>query len=158
MWTRALSEATGMERDDFTKAIIEAFQNKSVVDTIKEAIANDLLKEINELKTLVKEKDEKIKDLKEKVSSLECKTDDLEQYSRRNSLRIYGIQEKEFEDSVETTLTMFKSEMDLDLQPSALDRVSTVLEGRMTVKKANPCWSNLPRIAIGSRSTGLCHD
>ena len=43
MLTRAQSEATEMVHDDLTKAIIEAFHNKSVVNTIIEAIASNLL-------------------------------------------------------------------------------------------------------------------
>lgn len=115
-----------MDHDDFAQAFIKALQNQSVITALKQAFTSDLLVEINELKVLVKEKDEKIKHLNQRVSDLEIKSDDLEQYSRRNSLRVYGIQEREFENPVEITREMFKQELDIDIQPQALDRVHRV--------------------------------
>ena len=56
------------------------------------ALASELKREIEELKQQVKESDAAI-------ASLRAKVDDLEQYTRRNSVRIMGIPETSNEDT-----------------------------------------------------------
>ena len=79
--------------DDFVKCLIAAFTNPEVIDMLQTAVCGKLQAEINDLKTMIAKKDDTIDSLSKQVSSLEKKCDDLEQYSRRNSLRIYGIAE-----------------------------------------------------------------
>ena len=126
MWPRALTKAVGMDQENFTKVFIKAPQNYSVIAGLRSVLTSDLQKQIKELKDLVVEKDQTIKALKEEVKVLETKTDALEQYSRRNSLRIYGIEEKEHEDPAEIIVNLTSKDMGIDIQSSALDRVHRV--------------------------------
>ena len=62
---------------------------------LKELLVDELRHEVAELRTIIMAKDKQILDLTTKVQDLEDKADDVEQYSRRNSLRISGIPERE---------------------------------------------------------------
>ena len=126
MWPRALTKAVGMEKDDFSKAFIKALQNDTVVATLKKVLIGDLHKEIQELKCLLVEKDQTIKELQDSVKHLELKSDGLEQYSRRNSLRNHGIEEKDHESPVDLIMKLTNEDLGLDMQPSVLDRVHRV--------------------------------
>ena len=65
------------------------------------ALASELKREIEELKHQVKERDAAI-------ASLRAKVDDLEQYTRRNSVRIMGIPETSNEDTDKITIAIAK--------------------------------------------------
>ena len=126
MWQRALTKKIGMDEEQFVKAFIKALQTDAVMDILKQAVTDKLSLEIRELKDLLKEKDHKIKQLQKQVSELENKADGLEQYSRRNSLRIFGIKEKEFENPVDVALKIINDEMGLEMKTDSLDRVHRV--------------------------------
>ena len=71
----------------------------------------------------MKDKETKIKDLEKQVCELESSVDSLAQYSRRNSLHILGVPEKEHESPVEVALELINKQW---LDHSALDRVNRV--------------------------------
>ena len=82
-----------MNADDYVKGLKTALSDPSVVDILKELICLPMVKEIEELRADLAKKDETILHLQRNVSELELKCDDLEQYSRRNNLRICGLPE-----------------------------------------------------------------
>ena len=126
MWPRTQTKAVGMDHDDFAKAFFKALQNDSVIPTLTKMLTSGLENQVAELKDLILEKDQMINQLKDDVKQLEVKCDGLEQYSRRNSLRIYGIDEKEGESPAEIVLDLVNKDMDLNIEPAALDRVHRV--------------------------------
>ena len=81
---------------------------------MKAAIVGDLEIQINRLQTLVKKGDDQITTLEKNVATLELQCDDLEQYSRRNSLRIEGIPERKDEDLVSTVMGVLDA---MNLEP-----------------------------------------
>ena len=126
MWPRTLTTSIGMDEEAFTEAFIKALHNEAVLSTLKEIFTLGLRKEISELKELVKAKETKIKELEKQVCNLELNCDALEQYSRRNSIRISGLKENEHENPVETALDLINNKMDIDMTTSALDRVHRI--------------------------------
>ena len=126
MWPRTLSKSTGMDEAQFTKAFIKAIQNDAVVAALQKCFTSQLMAEIKDLKDLIKEKDRKIQVLEKRIDDLEDKADAQEQYSRRNSLRICGVEEKEFENPAEVTMNLLKDELGLEIQPSTVDRIHRV--------------------------------
>lgn len=56
------------------------------------------------------------------MSALEIQNDALEQYTRRNSLRIYGLPEKEGENTDDLILDFASNELDLNLTLESIDR------------------------------------
>ena len=61
--------------------------NESLVQMLR-GLAETLMKSFGDI---IAKKDAVIRDLKVRVTALEEKTDDLEQYSRRNTVRVRGI-------------------------------------------------------------------
>ena len=79
---------------------------------------------VSGLKEDVKRRDERICNLESEVSQLHDRLDDLEQYSRRNSLRITGIEESPDEVVGTKVLHLVNEVLDLTppLQASDIDR------------------------------------
>ena len=93
---------------------------------LKELLVDELRHEVAELRTIIMAKDKQILDLTTKVQDLEDKADDLEQYSRRNSLRISGIPEREGEDVLQEMLRVVNSTLLPPLTVEEIDRVHRV--------------------------------
>ena len=86
------------------------FSDPVFLEAQSKALASELKREIEELKQQVKERDAAI-------ASLRAKVDDLEQYTRRNSVRIMGIPETSNEDTDKITIAIAKkigAEIDID--------------------------------------------
>jgi len=96
-----------LSSSDFALYLIEALSDSAVQDKLQttlrksfdyddlaDKVSQRFIARINKLEAALKEKEEVITSLAEKVESLELKVDDLEQYSRRSSVRISGIKEE----------------------------------------------------------------
>ena len=81
----------GLKEDKFVDILIRALSNESVISKLQEAACEQLQKEESLLKDIVKKKDDRIEKLERQVAELESGMDQLEQYSRRNSVRISGV-------------------------------------------------------------------
>ncbi|RZF31931.1 hypothetical protein LSTR_LSTR011528 [Laodelphax striatellus] len=96
------------------------FANSKIDDQTK-TISNQTLK-INECLRLIEDLRKENTSLKRKVSDLETRLEDVEQYSRRNTLEIYGVPEIKNEDVYET-----------------VRKVCTALDVNMTREKIDVC-------------------
>ena len=85
---RVVAEAL---QDTATLQVLATLIRDQVVQELKETITKNT-SVIEELRTTIQHKDEQI-------AVLERRVDDLEQYSRRQCLRIFGVEEKEGEDT-----------------------------------------------------------
>ena len=93
MWSRKLSKKMGgIDLKDFTKAFLLALKEDEVQKSLG---ISDLKQEITGLRQTVElfrkelhEKDQTISSLEKRISILKNEKDQLEQYSRRNSLRM----------------------------------------------------------------------
>ena len=77
----------------------------SIATKIADLVVTKMNKRLDSLEQALSEKDSKIKLLEEKSTHLEANLDDLEQYSRRNSVRISGITENEKGEDIENIIT-----------------------------------------------------
>lgn len=102
--------------DAFRKAQIVNYEDIADVVTAKLSVRLKKMQEENAAK------DERIKELEEKVEELERKADDQEQYSRRTSVRIYGVPEKEGEDVLSLANELF-NEMNINPTVNRIHRV-----------------------------------
>lgn len=133
MWSRRLAkEMAGIEFKDFTKAFLLALKDEEVQKSL--CIA-DLKQEISGLRQTVElfrkelhDKDQKIASLENRIAILETENDNLEQYSRRNSLRITGLVESESEDILSTVLDVINVNTKLTppIEASDVDRIHRV--------------------------------
>ncbi|KAK3907904.1 Protein unc-13-like protein C [Frankliniella fusca] len=99
---------------------LESLIAKTVQDALKPIAGSlgNLTKEISDLKIELKAKDDKIRQLE---SFVETKLDELEQYGRRNNLRIFGVPERAEEDT-DSIVVDVASKMGIVLDPSLIDR------------------------------------
>ena len=75
------------------------------------------------------------------IESLEKKLDDLEQYTRKVNLEIFGIPEVEGEDLEETVIKLAES-IDIDLYPEDIDIVHRFKRGETQRKPIIVRFSN----------------
>lgn len=92
---------------------------KTVVEeAVKTAIA-PFTAELEKLRGQVVSLTERIKELDDR---LEDRTDELEQYQRRNNLRVFGIEEKPGEDTDRIVQELCRNQLGVDLPPSTICR------------------------------------
>lgn len=90
----------------------------SVQEKIEQQIAVKLDTVIDELQKVTGS----IRECEKKIESLEQKNDALEQYTRRNSVRIHGIQEVVRENTDNLVLSFLKDKMQLDFTVDDIER------------------------------------
>lgn len=141
----ALGETSSIS--SITKAVTESIRNEleplsNAVMSLKQEIREEFRKElvgvkysIAALQADIQRKDDAIQRLELRIGALEednfalmRSSDELEQYSRRNSLRLSGVQERDGEDAAEVMLQILNSELKLEppLSGSDIDRVHRV--------------------------------
>jgi hypothetical protein len=117
-----------MDQAEFTTLLTAALSNEAVQNKLS-MIVKDLKSEVAFLRTIMEKKDERITKLEERVNELENNQDSLEQYTRRNSLRITGMKESENEDPVKVALDLFNNMLpaeDDKVKVEDIDRVHRV--------------------------------
>jgi ribosomal protein L16 Arg81 hydroxylase len=77
-----------------------------------------------------------IRDLKSELAIVRRKCNELEQYSRRANIRIFGIPEDKDEDCLKKTLAFVNEQLDLTFKESDIDRVHRVGRPRMNAARA----------------------
>ena len=104
----------GITTEDFIKGLTAALNDQGVVEAFQKSICAPLMKEIEDLRAAIHKKDEIICELQKSVQKLEINCDNLEQYSRRNSLRIYGLNERKEEDLLDKLPDFLNKELNIE--------------------------------------------
>ncbi|ELU00447.1 hypothetical protein CAPTEDRAFT_204891 [Capitella teleta] len=78
-------------------------------------------KEVLTLRKELKQKNKEPDDLRTNVQNLESQIESIELYSRRNSLRISGVEESDKEDIIKETMTIFEEKIKLPTPIAASD-------------------------------------
>ena len=149
-------DCESMDDDDFLNAMVNALSHERVIHALRSAITNELKGELINLKTLLEKKDEEFESLKTRVGELEYQHDELQQYSRRNSIRVSGLVETPNEDPAELSIDLFNNRMHLAIIPEEIDRAHRV--GKMVEGKDRPLLVKFTsyrarRSVIGARRT-----
>ena len=151
MWSRRLSDDLGMDEEAFMTAFEKVLNNDRLMNKLSKVVSKELkadfeslkteisnLKDtirdkdtkITNLETVVTEKEERIKSLEKKHSQYENDIDSVEQYTRRNSIRVAGLPEVAHEDPENVVFTLFNDTMGMAIDgavlPEDLDRVHRV--------------------------------
>ena len=93
-----MSSNMGINQQDFIEAFMVALEDERVVNKLQGGMFQQLQKEIHHLTGIIHQKNERISALEANQRILEKNCDALEQYSRRNTLRVSGLQELPNED------------------------------------------------------------
>ena len=147
VWSRRLSVSMG-NPEDFVKALSEALKDNTVqeqfrtifqpaiddltrdlnsqMDIWRKKFTDDLRQELDSLRKNIKAKDQKIAELETEIEVLKDDQDRLEQYSRRNSLRISGLPEQDGENVLKKVVDLCNNKLKLPVKISDFDRVHRV--------------------------------
>lgn len=137
---------TRAEVQEIESAVSKCLIKKEYLDTVASAVGNtvnsrimdlisNLTEQINELKSEIQElrnqKNEvivlktELDRVKEENASLtqalEEKQEMLEQYTRRNSIRVFGVTEDRHEDCEEKVLKLFRQKLNVNISPDRID-------------------------------------
>ena len=106
---RTASSSTGNENGDIRTIVIEAMPNQQVINAIAEkvaeAIAEKFEKRISLCEHDLRIKGTQMKEIETKLARMEVYIDQLEQYSRRTSVRISGVKEPDVGEDLTVVIT-----------------------------------------------------
>lgn len=111
--TASIREAIG----DVIQAAVTPF--KEAIDKFDERVQEAIATEITPLK-------EVIKHLHRKLDEVQSKANENEQYSRRNNIRIHGINQTDDEDCYEEVINFCDRELNIAIDRSEIDRAHRV--------------------------------
>lgn len=141
-----------MEKGDFAQAFLTALKDPEIRSTLGEIVGEQVKNEIILLRKELKEKNAKIERLERRIDSLESDNDTLEQYTRRNSLRIFGLPEEEAgEDTAQVALTLINQTMKVEppITSEDLDRAHRIgKKGTPSTTSPQPSTTPRPRAVI----------
>ena len=106
-----------------------------LANLIKDAVVSELQKSIDINTEVVKDLRDTIEQKNRKITELENKIDDLEQYQRRQCLRIFGVEEETNENTDEIAVEL-AANIGVDLQVADIDRSHRV--GRRVGDRPRP--------------------
>ena len=127
-WTRKRSVDMGITEDEFSDALLLTLSNGNLAEKVRKILCADLAGEVGSLREALKTRDARIKKLEEKIDEQSHLIDSLEQYSRRNSMRVNGIEETEHEDLLATCMALFNAKMAVEppIRCEDIDRLHRV--------------------------------
>ncbi|KAJ4430507.1 hypothetical protein ANN_19138 [Periplaneta americana] len=149
------------EIEETVKRVVkEALQDTGMLQVlanlIKETVTNSV---VTELQKTTKFNNEVISELKsvlvkrdEKIEALETKVDELEQYQRRQCLRIFGVEEQEAEDTDKMVMEVVKR-IGVDVNVMDIDRSHRI--GRRDVGNDRPRPISVKFVSYRKRSEVL---
>lgn len=128
--------------------VVEAFRKAQIVnyDFIADSVAAKLNQRLKKMEDELASKDQQITSLVKRIEDLESKADDQEQYSRRTSVRIYGVQETPGEDVLSLSKELFGA---MNLSPT-INRVHRVGPPR----KTSPADQSSSERSVNSNPSG----
>ena len=134
---------TTEKAEEFVQLFLHALGNKDIAIKLRAAMGVSqqlagLQQEVHALRTELASKDARIETLQKKVDAIELQQDELEQYSRRNSVRLSGLNEEADEDVVKGVLVTLNNVMGITppIDISEIDRLHRV--GKPEANRTRP--------------------
>ncbi|KAK5638766.1 hypothetical protein RI129_013061 [Pyrocoelia pectoralis] len=113
-----------------SKAIADKFDNAAIVTNIVQEVSDKLLIMFNDKLKAVEEK------LSEENKVLRDKIDSLQQYSRRNNVRFFGVSEEKNEVVEEKVIKILEEKMNIKVASNDIERIHRV--GQAVPNKPRP--------------------
>ena len=137
---------TRAESNDVKVILQQLCKDSDFLDLLLEHLSVKITEIINtqcgELRAEVKTLHDTVKERDCHIEHLRRKCDDLEQYSRRNNIRIFGVNEEKQENSVAVVLDVFNQKMGLSVKESDIDRAHRT--GKIRERSTNGDGSSGP--------------
>lgn len=117
--TERVTRSGGSDKDEiFIQKIIE----KVLVSPLfLEKLTTSLAEKLAMQDANIKVYTEKVDSLESKCHDLSNKVESLEQYSRKNNLRIFGVPKTEGEDTESTVIKLIKDKLNISILPNDID-------------------------------------
>lgn len=96
------------------KIVERVLKSDALLDKIGSIVATKIT-------VCIKEYEEKVKTLESKLVEAYDEIDSLQQYSRLNSLRVYGVPETSNENTDNKIISLCKEKLSIDVLPSSID-------------------------------------
>ena len=127
-WTRRLSNSMSLDQEAFLQAFLLALEDDKVIKKLQSGVIGQLQAEISHLKQVIQKRDDVITALQNDLSEVKDANDALEQYTRRNSLRISGLKELQDENPLQVILTFCNSRLRVkpEVTINDIDRVHRI--------------------------------
>ena len=127
--TRKDSESSD-RTDEFVRMFLHALQNDEIARSLREAVGvheqlATLHREVTSIRAVVKEREATIDTLHKEVVTLKQHHDELEQYSRRNSVRLSGLPEMQNENVVDLVMKVINEDMAVT-PPLAIEEIDRI--------------------------------
>lgn len=127
MWSRIQPILYAYARTNVIDAVGNVVLDKKLDSFLK--IIEENAGKIHDIEDKLDKHSTKMENLQTKIDSLQVicarvqkNTNELEQYSRRNCLRIFGLPESQHEDTNEKVVNLAKSKLGVNIDPSNIDR------------------------------------
>lgn len=124
---------------DITNCIKQYFEDgtilKKLADSVADIVISKFEQKLDALVNRCSSMESKITQLENEKGVLSKKLEDQEQYSRRNSIRVFGLPENKDEDIEHAVLAVFNTKMQASCKPEHIDRVHRV--GRRPINNDN---------------------
>lgn len=125
---------TKVEQSEIKKIVLSAisdfFEQESSLNLLVAKVSDSIIKKIDEKIEVVNKNitllQEQLENAEEERSKLAVRVGELEQYSRRNCLRVFGIPEARSEDTEKKVLEIFTTKMGINIMPDQIDRCHRV--------------------------------
>lgn len=138
---------TKKQLTDCEEVLTELFKRESFINNIASAFSKVIRVEIDEMKDQIKALEDKFESLKHEViraksdntasrAELEEKVDRLDQYTRRNCIRIYGVAETNDENPEEVIVNTIQEKMNIKVLLNEIERCYRI--GRNEGRKIRP--------------------
>lgn len=125
---------SAQEKKELIKeCVIELLNEKDLLSALTKKIIDEVEKVFSEKTALL---DKKICELQVENKLLSEKCESLEQYSRRNNVRIFGLPTTQQNHTEEQVITLFKEKMGVNIGPEVIDRchpVGPVKNGKQAI-------------------------
>jgi hypothetical protein len=119
---KTLKEDLGKEIKTEVDKVYEQLQNLNS-DIIK--IMDNIEKENERITKKNDELEEKLQERERRLKDHEVRLNNIEQYTRRNSVRIYGIEDTDKDESISKSrslvIKMLKDKLEIDIKPTEID-------------------------------------
>ena len=124
--TMETSESVGgfaefLTREALPAALVKALTDDTVLSAISLVIRKSIDAHMEDFNNLLRKKDEKILELEGKIAEMRDQQDSLEQYERRNSLRLKGV--PEFKDeNTDMSVIKIATTLNVTIEPRDISR------------------------------------
>lgn len=118
-----------------TEKILEKFNDEwmeKLIEKITTKVSNKFQEKLDAQDKKIKTLENQVSDLKAEIEEIKLEKDMNEQYSRRNNLRIFGVQERPEEKTNEILFKIIKDKLNIELNKNDIEVCH-----RIGVKKVN---------------------